>query len=200
MVNSNKRADVVLYKGLYNVLTDVRTIAGGDPRYCCAAALSPGHGAAWGAVQKNAAWLAQAKQCRKTPLGLLRPGARGTLFSPSATRWGGAMAAAARFFLTSSAPSLPRRQANAWLSGSMLFSDCMRPPFEGWPLPSGVFLHCTPSSAMAGAQCRSAAVARVAPGDGPHVGENAVQALVEGHVGALVRVNHEIGDLAEYLQ
>ena len=28
MVNSNKRADVVLYKGLYNVLTDVRTIAG----------------------------------------------------------------------------------------------------------------------------------------------------------------------------
>ena len=31
--------------------------------------------------------------------------------------------------------------------------------------PSGVFLHCTPSSAMAGAQCRSAAVARVAPLD-----------------------------------
>lgn len=61
MVNSNKRADVVLYKGLYNVLTDVRTIAGSDPRYCCAAALSPGHGAAWGAVQKDAAWLAQAR-------------------------------------------------------------------------------------------------------------------------------------------
>jgi len=38
---------------------------------------------------------------------------------------------------------------------------------------------------MAGAQCRSAAVARVAPGDGPHVGENVVQALVEDHVGAL---------------
>ena len=61
MVNSKKRADVVLYMGLYNVLTDVRTIAGGDPRYCCAAALSPGHGAAWGAVQKDTAWLAQAR-------------------------------------------------------------------------------------------------------------------------------------------
>ena len=61
MVNSNKRADVVLFKGLYNVLTDVRTIAGGDPRYCCAAALSPGHSAAWGAVQKDAEWLAQAR-------------------------------------------------------------------------------------------------------------------------------------------
>ena len=45
MVNSTKRADVVLYKDLYNVLTDVRTIAGGDQRYCCAAALSPGYGA-----------------------------------------------------------------------------------------------------------------------------------------------------------
>jgi hypothetical protein len=50
MVNSSKRADVALYKSLCNVLTDVRTIAGGDPRYCCAAALSPGHSAAWGAV------------------------------------------------------------------------------------------------------------------------------------------------------
>ena len=37
-------------------------------------------------------------QRRKTPPGLLRLGARGTLFSPSATRWGGALAAAARFF------------------------------------------------------------------------------------------------------
>ena len=55
MANSNKRADVVLYKGLCNVLTDVQSIAGGDQRYCCAAALSPGYGAAWGAVQKDAA-------------------------------------------------------------------------------------------------------------------------------------------------
>ena len=31
VVNSNKRADVALYNGLYNVLADVRTIAGGDP-------------------------------------------------------------------------------------------------------------------------------------------------------------------------
>ena len=123
MVNSNKRADVVLYKGLYNVLTDVRTIAGSDPRYCCAAALSPGHGAAWGAVQKDAAWLAQARS-------------QGDTFSPSATRWGGALASAARFFLTSSAPSLPRRQASVWLSGSMRFSDCMRPLSDGWPCSS----------------------------------------------------------------
>ena len=61
MVNLNKRADVALYKGLYNVLIDVRTIAGGDQRYCCAAASSPGYGAAWDAVQKDAAWLAQAR-------------------------------------------------------------------------------------------------------------------------------------------
>ena len=70
IVNSNKRADVALYKGLFSALTGVRTIAGGgDPRYCCAAALSPGHGVAWGAVQKVAAWL-------------LRLGARWELFSP----------------------------------------------------------------------------------------------------------------------
>ena len=34
MANSNKRADVVLYKGMYNVLTNVRTIAGGDQLRC----------------------------------------------------------------------------------------------------------------------------------------------------------------------
>jgi len=62
--------------------------------------------------------------------------------------------------------------------------------------PSGVFLHCTPSSAMAGAQSRSAAVALVATGDGSHVGEDVVQALVEDHVGALVRVSHEICGLS----
>ena len=56
MVNSNKRVD-----GVYSALTDVRTIAGGDQRYCCAAALSPGYGAAWSAVQKDATWLAQAR-------------------------------------------------------------------------------------------------------------------------------------------
>ena len=44
---------MALYKGLYNVLADVRTIAGGDQRYCSAAASSPGYGAAWGAVQKG---------------------------------------------------------------------------------------------------------------------------------------------------
>ena len=51
--------------------------------------------------------------------------------------------------------------------------------------PGGVFLHCTPSSAIAGAQSRSASVALVATGDGSHVGEDVVQAFVEGHVGAL---------------
>ena len=113
----------LLYKGLYNVLADVRTIAGGDQRYCCAAALSPGHGAAWGAVQKDAAWLAQARS-------------QGGIFSPSAMRRGAALAAAARSFLTSSAPSLPRRKASAWLSGYMHFSHCMRPLSEGRPCSS----------------------------------------------------------------
>ena len=56
--------------------------------------------------------------------------------------------------------------------------------------PGGVFLHCTPSSAIAGAQSCSATAALIATGDGSHVGEDVVQALVEDHVGALVRVNH----------
>ena len=107
--------------------------------------------------------------------------------------------------------SLCDAAATAELVKKDLAAAAMAPPClvakgeKGVPLapglgkPSGVFLHCTPSSAMAGAQCRSAAVARVAPGDGPHVGENVVQALVEDHVGALIRVNHEIGDLAPAL-
>ena len=70
-------------------------------------------------------------QCRKTPPGLLRLGARGTLLSPSATRQGGALAAAARSSLTSSAPSLPRRRASAWLSGSMRFQRLHAATFRG---------------------------------------------------------------------
>ena len=62
--------------------------------------------------------------------------------------------------------------------------------------PGSVFLHCAPSSAVARAQCRSAAVARIATGDGSHVSEDVVQALEKDHVSALVRVNHESGDLA----
>jgi len=31
-------------------------------RYCCAAALNPGQGAAWGAVRKNEAWLNQTRR------------------------------------------------------------------------------------------------------------------------------------------
>jgi len=98
MANSNKRADVVLYKGLYNVLTDVRTIAGGDQRCCCAAASSPGHGAAWGAVQKNAAWLAQARS-------------QGEIFLALCHEAGGRTGRDCDISLTSSAPSLPRRKA-----------------------------------------------------------------------------------------
>jgi len=56
MLNSGKRPDVVIFRDLYNILTDVRTIAGADSRYCSTAAQTPGHGAAWGAIQKNAAW------------------------------------------------------------------------------------------------------------------------------------------------
>ena len=123
MVNSNKRADVVLYEGLYNVLTDMRTIASGDQRYCCAAALSPGYGAAWGALQKDAAWLDQARS-------------QGDTFIALCHEAGGRLAAAARSSLTSSAPSLPRRRASAWLSGSMRFSDCTRPLSEEWPCSS----------------------------------------------------------------
>ena len=57
MVNSGKRPDVAIFKDLYNIITDVRTIAGADSRYCPTAALVPGHGAAWGAIQKDDAWL-----------------------------------------------------------------------------------------------------------------------------------------------
>ena len=65
MVNSNKRAGVVLYKGMYSVLTDVMTIAGSDPRYCCAAASSPGYGAAgdaWPATNPQTATTASMSQ------------------------------------------------------------------------------------------------------------------------------------------
>jgi hypothetical protein len=92
---SNKRAGVVLLKCLYSSdLIDVRTIAGGNPRSCCAAALSPGHGAAWGAVQKDAAWLDQAQS-------------QGGTFFALCHEVGGALAAAARSFLTSYTPPLP---------------------------------------------------------------------------------------------
>jgi len=96
----------------------------------------------------------------------------------------------------SHALALRRGSDGAELVKKNLAAAAMAPPClvakgeKGVPLapglgkPSGVFLHCTPSSAVAGAQCRSAAVARVAPGDGPHVGENVVQALVEDHLGA----------------
>jgi hypothetical protein len=59
MAHSGKRPDVAIFMGLYNILIDVRTIAGADPRYCAEAALTAGHGAVWGASQKNDAWLAQ---------------------------------------------------------------------------------------------------------------------------------------------
>ena len=57
MLHSGKRPDVVLFQFLFNILIDIRTVAGADPRYCRAAALNPGHGAVWGAARKNEAWL-----------------------------------------------------------------------------------------------------------------------------------------------
>ena len=45
MLHSGKRPDVVLFQHLFNILIDVRAVAGADPRHCCAAALNPGHGA-----------------------------------------------------------------------------------------------------------------------------------------------------------
>ena len=57
MLHSGKRPDVALFQHLFNTLIDVGTVAGADPRYCCAAALNPGHGAVWGAARKNEAWL-----------------------------------------------------------------------------------------------------------------------------------------------
>ena len=41
MLHSGKRPDVVLFQYLFNILIDVRTVAGADPRYCRAAALNP---------------------------------------------------------------------------------------------------------------------------------------------------------------
>ena len=61
-----------------------------------------------------------------TKVMLAQARSQGGTFSPSATRWGGALATAARFFMSSYFPSLPRRRASAWLLGSTLFSDCMR--------------------------------------------------------------------------
>ena len=83
----------------------------------------PGYVASWGAVQKDAAWLAQARS-------------QGDTFRALCHEAGGRAGRGCEVFLTSSAPSLPRRKASAWLSGSMLFSDCMRPHSEEWPCSS----------------------------------------------------------------
>jgi len=57
MLHSGKRPDVAIVGALRNIITDVRTVVGADPRYCAAAALFPGHGVVWGAAWKNEAWL-----------------------------------------------------------------------------------------------------------------------------------------------
>jgi len=57
MLHSGKRPDVAILGALRNIITDVRTVVGADPRYCAAAAIFPGHGADWGAMRKNEAWL-----------------------------------------------------------------------------------------------------------------------------------------------
>ena len=86
MVNSGKRPDVAIFKDLYNIITDVRTIAGADSRYCSTAASIPGHGAAWGACQKNHDWLLLALS-------------QGDTFLPLAHEAGGRLGAQALDFL-----------------------------------------------------------------------------------------------------
>jgi hypothetical protein len=86
MANSGKRPDVAIFKDLYNIITDVRTIAGADARYCSTAASIPGHGAVWGAAQKNDAWLELAQR-------------QGDTFVPLCHEAGGRLGAQAVAFL-----------------------------------------------------------------------------------------------------
>ena len=57
MLHSGKRPDVAILGALRGIITDVRTVVGAGPRYCADAAVFPGHGALWGAMRKNEAWL-----------------------------------------------------------------------------------------------------------------------------------------------
>jgi len=52
-LRSDKQSDVAVLGALRNIIMDVRTVVGADPRYCAAAALFPGHRAVWGAARKN---------------------------------------------------------------------------------------------------------------------------------------------------
>ena len=52
----------------FSILIDVRTVAGADPRYCCAAALNPKHGAVWGVARKHKAWLSHNRSQRDTSI------------------------------------------------------------------------------------------------------------------------------------
>jgi hypothetical protein len=61
MLTSGKRPDVVRYMPTSNVLTDVRTIAAAHTKYCKMAACIPGHGADWGAGEKNDKWEEEAR-------------------------------------------------------------------------------------------------------------------------------------------
>jgi len=54
MLHPCMRPDVAILEALRNTITDVRTVVGADPRYCAAATVFPGHGAA---MRKNEAWL-----------------------------------------------------------------------------------------------------------------------------------------------
>jgi len=57
MLHSGKRPDVAILGALRNIITAVRTVVGAGPRCCADAAVFPGHGADWGAMRKNEAWL-----------------------------------------------------------------------------------------------------------------------------------------------
>ena len=116
MLNSGKRPDVVIFRDLYNILTDVRTIAGADSRYCSTAALTPGHGAAWGAIQKNAAW---------SELAL----SQGDTFFPLCSEAGGRLGTQALDLLELLASSAGGSQSTALLSRPTHFSFYTRLPF-----------------------------------------------------------------------
>ena len=65
MLHSCKRPDVAIFGALRNIITDVRTVVGADPRYCADAAVFPVHGGLWGAMRKNEAWLGQTMPGRR---------------------------------------------------------------------------------------------------------------------------------------
>jgi len=104
-LHSGKRPDVTILGTLRNIITGVRTVVGADPRYCADAAGFPGHGALWGAMRKNGAWLEHAIT-------------QGDAFYALCHEAGGHMGDSAYDFLGMIIDSREGRQATAWPSRS----------------------------------------------------------------------------------